>query len=193
MYVHFTVPPPPVANAKVRERVSRASGFRGFVSAFFCCLCPRVARKAVSLDATRKLVDLERDNEDAMLWRVHRVQAASKLTSAALQMLVWLSILAGLIFLFIAQFSWFPWPDDRPENDPKRTLIGGKPPARFFRECAPVNPACDRPFSAGKFAPAPHALNAIPMHTQLHIACKLVYACAMHSLLQSLCLGTRPH
>jgi hypothetical protein len=136
MYVQFTVPAPPVANAKVRERVSRMSGFRGLISTMCCCFCPRPVRKAVDLDATRTLVDLERDNEDSMLWRVHRVQTARKLTSAFFQLLIWLAIVIALVFLFIAQFSWFPWPDDKPQGDPTRTLIGGKRPLDFFRECA---------------------------------------------------------
>ena len=88
---------------------------------------------------TRDLTASERE-PSKRLWSVARVNKGSSVLKQLLMTVVFLALLIGLIFLFIAQFSWFPWPDDNP-NLPanQRTLIGSKPPRKFFAECVPVS------------------------------------------------------
>ena len=48
-----------------------------------------------------------------------------------LMLLFWVATFVLLMVAFLAQFSWFPWPDT--------TLISGEAPRTFFRECAPFS------------------------------------------------------
>lgn len=75
------------------------------------------------------------------LWNVEHVDRVSDsvygLSRHTVSLCGWSVVFLALWFLFAAQFSTFPWPDDKPTNDPDRLLLNGLPPAAFFKECVP--------------------------------------------------------
>lgn len=140
IFVRGRVRPPPAGQADVREQISASSTWGGAVWAFCCCCLPRRTRGKFGIPVGRSLTAQE-DKQKGLnaLWAVGRassVPGARGINSTGrlwLQLLVWVASTVGLTFLFVAQFSWFPWPEDDPE-DPEPLRVGNKEPAQFFRE-----------------------------------------------------------
>lgn len=74
------------------------------------------------------------------LWTVEHIDRVSRgvygLARTRVALSMWTFVFLILWFLFSAQFTWFPWPEDKAEVDPDRFLLNGKTPVEFFREYA---------------------------------------------------------
>eukprot|EP00892_Ulva_mutabilis_P001697 jgi/Ulvmu1/11528/UM078_0017.1 len=144
IFSRLRVPPPPAGQADIRRHVTFNATWFGAISAFCCCCVPRRLRGGVGIEGKRSLTDREGAQQaQNTLWRVGRassVPGAGRINSTGslwLPLLGWLAAAIALIFLFLAQFSWFPWADEDPDN-PDRWRPGGKGPAEFFRDVWPA-------------------------------------------------------
>lgn len=144
VFVRGRVPPPPAGQADIREQIATTSTWGGAITALCCCCLPRRARGKLGVRVNRALTEQEEKLKGLnALWTVGRASAVSGaggINSAGRlvwQLLAWVLCTVALTFLFLAQFSWFPWPEDEP-GDPNPFRIGDRKPADFFRECAPL-------------------------------------------------------
>lgn len=129
LFVKSHIPAPPAASHDIRQRV-QSSNVLHYVT-WLCCLCwCGVGYRDRDLTAHEKPLSKR-------LWTVPRVNKKSKLVKQLFMMLLFIALFVAMLFVFVSQFSWFPWPDDA--NDPvaDQLRIGDKRPAAFFRECAP--------------------------------------------------------
>lgn len=147
IFSRLRVPPPPAGQADIRRHVTYNGTWLGAVSSVFCCCVPRMLRGSIGIEGKRSLTEREGTQQaQNTLWSVGRVSSvpgAGRINSTGslwLPLLAWIAATIALTFIFLAQFSWFPWADDNPD-DPNQWRPGGKSPAAFFRECVPA-PAC---------------------------------------------------
>ena len=105
----------------------------------FCCLCWHRFGATHRVPIKREKVPSKR------LWDVARVGRSTSVMKQLLMTVVFIALLVALIFMFIAQFGWFPWPDDADQPEADRLMIGGKKPDDFFRECASAHGSLMRP------------------------------------------------
>lgn len=145
IFVRGRVPPPPAGQADVREEIASSATWRGMLWGFFCCCLPRRARGTFGIPVRRALTEKEEEHRGTnKLWNVKRawsVPGAGGINSAGqlwLHLVGWVAATAALGFVFLAQFSWFPWPEDDP-NDPQPLRLAEKEPGEFFRECGPLH------------------------------------------------------
>lgn len=143
VFVRLRVPPPPAGQADIRRQVTFNGTWFGAISAFCCCCAPRMLRGSVGVEGARALTEREgKQQAQNTLWRVGRVssvagaRAINSTGALWMPLLGWLGTVIVLTFLFLAQFSWFPWTASNPE-DPDQWQPGGKSPAAFFREFVP--------------------------------------------------------
>ena len=88
-----------------------------------------------------------------------------------LMLLFWIAAFVLLMLAFLAQFSWFPWPDT--------TLIGDEAPRTFFRECAPRSMhACVHRGTANHCKTV--VLAAVPRHHRTANHCSTLNIVAVH-------------
>jgi hypothetical protein len=134
----------------LRRYMSLVISFLFFLSFFsfrlfqLCFSFSQLTRK------TRMCVHMQSDEVATnTLWTPQHIgrfsQTVYGFSHYTLSLCVWVVVFLLLCFLFAAQFSWFPWPLDKPVGDPSRFLLGGKPPTAFFKECVPSSePLCTR-------------------------------------------------
>jgi hypothetical protein len=137
LYVKAKIPKPPVASSDIRERVEGAP-FVNCVSWLVCLCCFRFGAYKRLPTNSEKAQPLS-----TRLWSAPRVPQATTAVKQFFMMLVFVALFAILLFLFLAQFSWFPWEDGKLSaseeklplaDQPKALMIGGKSAGKFFRE-----------------------------------------------------------
>lgn len=126
LFVKAKIPKPPAASQDIRLRVRSNSVLHYF--SWICCICcfPFLTKSRNPATCEQEL--------SKRLWTVPKVSAKRKVSQQIFMAIVFTALLVALLAIFVAQFSWFPWPDqkDKPEDD--RLMIGGKEPTKFFKE-----------------------------------------------------------
>ena len=141
-YVKAPIPRPPVASEDVRTHVDRPSVLRAL-----CCCLPSRGKDKRKLTPTEEVDQVK--EQDWMAPRILRLKTALRQT---LVMLGLLALFALLVFVFVAQFQWFPWPDVEEVNGEfvSGLVISGKPAAQFFEECGFWHVALPCPCAVGR-------------------------------------------
>ena len=134
IYIKAYIPKPPIARSDVRKHVKSTSLVHTLTGGCF-------GRRE------RTLTEAERGNEvKAQDWSAPRVARARSLTKLAFMALVFTLLFVALLFLFLAQFAWFPFPEASQEQEAAQgdadgsgpIFIGDQRAPAFFRECAPL-------------------------------------------------------
>lgn len=132
LFIKSHIPAPPAASHDIRRRVQSGNVVR-YVTWLCCLCCCGVWWRERDLTAHEKPLSKR-------LWTVPKVNRKSKLFKQAVMMFVFVALFAALLFVFVAQFSWFPWPEDQDQPVADQLRIGEQSPGAFFRECALPRP-----------------------------------------------------